>query len=303
MRSLIKFWDITDTYYTIDLPTPQYPYTVDIHMPIYVSKAGDNSYSDNCFFDCPDENVPPNYGTFDYRLLKIDNWLLNDTQQTSLNGFFRDIDKGRGLNCKLKMGATGIGFFVAGPDYADFGNYTLRLLSHKQTGVLQSPFQCFKNEVIFLITSFSAEIPIVTYRNQGPLQIGAVDGLMLPLQNIDAQIKYNVLNEYSMNGTPYSEIQHISSDSFETNFELECNTGNAYALVNQFEVTTRTNDLDIIIPSGNFLFGNDNWSGGTYTCKFLGSTIEDTEIVLSLQHVGFEQWKIPLSFWLKEKIA
>jgi hypothetical protein len=63
--------------------------------------------------------------------------------------------------------------------------------------------------------------------------------------------------------------------------------------------TTRAADVDIVAPDSTYLFGMDNGSSDTYTCKFLGSTDDDRETVLLMTHIGYQQWVMPLRFYRK----
>jgi hypothetical protein len=290
--------DSTETY-DITLSTPQFSYVSEIHMPICVSKAADGTYK---FFDPPDGSVVPVYGTFDYRLCIIDNWILSAEQKATFNEFVRNVAKGRAETFTMRLGdSSQTGFYPFGPDYADAGDYTVRLLTQEQTGALIRPYGHFKDKIALIMVTASETLPVLSGGSQGSLQIGSVTGLMMPQDGFQPKAFYNVKNDYTASGVPYSMDSALSSDSWETQFDQYCNSQKAYDLVTQLVTTSRTADISIVAPAGYYVYGYDQASSGTYTSKFLGSSIEDKEIVVRIEHYGVDQWKIPLSFWMKAK--
>jgi hypothetical protein len=151
----------------------------------------------------------------------------------------------------------------------------------------------YKNTVVY------NRIPSFTERFQGDFQIGACTGLMHPQSGITPTPNRMLNTGISLSGAPNSLNGPIAADSYLTDFTLQCNNSRGMSLIGQLMTTTRTADINIIAPAGSYLFGADKGSAGTYTCKFLGSTDDESETVLLMTHLGYEQWSVPLHFWRK----
>jgi hypothetical protein len=292
----LSIYNIAETAH-VDVDLPHWPYDMEIHMPIVISKASDGTYPANGFFDPPDEDDPPNYGTYDYRILNIPSWKLSATQKTALNAFLRDPTMGRGENFIIRQGATSTGFYSCGADYIDHGDTIVRVLEDNQGGVLSTPYKWFEDQLKFIIVTPPATASAPTGYDEGEFYIGSCPyGFKMPQNEFSPESTYNLQTGISINGTPNSLDGPLSSDSWETTCTIECTTANAYYLITEL-LSKRTADIDILVDGDWYPFGADWPFGGSYTCKFLGSEMGEKEIVLRATHVGYDRWEIPLHFW------
>ncbi|MDD5363397.1 MAG: hypothetical protein PHN88_14820 [Ignavibacteria bacterium] len=285
--------------HTVAVTMPNYGYSIEYHMPISKVKALDSSYPDAGFFDPPDENEPPVYGTFDYRLCKIPAWILPSDSKLAMNAFFDSPLYGRGLNCIMDLGNTSTGFFPFGLDKGDTGKFTVRLLESTDSGMRLSPYKRFVESYTFVLVSTDNVAPIFTEALQGDFQIGTCTGLLYPQAGFKPNSEKLIYNDISIAGVPDSIIGPAAAFSYISAFELLCNDSRAYTLLDGLINTVRSNDVTIIAPLFYYIFGYDKGTSGTYTCKLLGSTDDENETVIIMTHNGYQQWIIPLKFWRK----
>ncbi len=202
----------------------------------------------------------------------------------------------------MSLGNEPTGFYPFGPDYGDVGDFTVRVMERIQSGILYTPYKWFEENIVLQLVP-NTTLPSYTFQQrikQGKLKIGDIDGLRW--------VQFNPKTMYSLklvktrNGMPYTLDNGLSGDSWETGFELELNYSNAAAIVN-YLTKIRDFDIDIITQNNYFSFGMDQLSSGTYSTKQLGTSYDSKEIILNIKHVGFNQFVLPLSFYMKEKIA
>jgi hypothetical protein len=302
-RGKMRLQDTAGNY--VDVYRPTYPYTSEIHLPIAMQQASDGSYPDNGIFDPPDSNNV--IGTYDYRILKKSTFRIPVEQKADFNVFLRWATHGRAENFYLDLGDEHTGFFLFGIDKGDSGVFTVRIISREQAGPYMAPLRWFEDEIGLVLVSHTAVLPTFDYSHQGKLKIGAAENLMWPQDGIKSKSLYNYQTGVTVSGVPHSIDGPRYSDSWETEFELLCNSGNTYNVVHEIVSTSRANLLSIVTPSNYFIYGMDqsdvNGIGGTFLSRFLGSSREDKEIVLSIEHTGYNQFKIPMRFWLSEKTA
>jgi hypothetical protein len=275
---------------SITIDRPGYGYTVDIHMPIAIPAVYPLGYG-----------TPFDAGsTYDYRILTIPEYLLSTTKKAYLNTFFRSAALGRCETVTLSLGVSASGFYPAGPDKGDVGDFTLRLLSQQQGGWLLSPWAYWSDALQFLIVSAPAYV-LPSQVDQGPLQIGIVDGLRFPQAGFNPKSEYNYLSGLSAGGTPFALDGLEVSDFYESQWEQPLNHSNAAALVDYLVSTGRGNDIDIVGFNNDYIFGHDNSYGGTYSSLFLGSEKSSDEVVIKITHNHYNQFTIPLNWWMKER--
>jgi hypothetical protein len=264
-------------------------------MPIYTANRHPTGYA---FFDAD------NTGAKDYRILTTSRWQLPIAQKALLNEFLQDAAAGRCETITMSLGAISTGFFPFGPDFGDKGDFTVRLLSQNQSGMLLSPFKYFEDDLSFVMVSAPTPPALPTQVSQGNLQIGTVEGLLYPQDTFKPSSRYNHQTGLSRTGAPYSIDGNDSGDSWETQFDHQCNTSLAAALVN-FLVSSsgRTSEIDIITSLDNYAFGIDQGSNAHYIGNFLGSSRTKNELVIKITHDRYNRFTIPLSFWMKKNIA
>ena len=138
---------ITFTYGAYNTTIPM-PVTSTSHVDVVMSMKGVDlgtgqfSWSDNT-------------NTYDYRVYS-GQFLLNETDMRLMYEFFNDPKKGRGNTVTLSLGATASGFFPAGPDKGDIGDFTIQMVSIKESGILHTPWLRFTLNVVFVIVTSPA---------------------------------------------------------------------------------------------------------------------------------------------------
>lgn len=287
VKRTIRFFNGSNS---IEINRPSYGYQCEIHMPIYTANKHPSGYA---FFDAD------NTGGKDYRVLVMARWQLPIDQKAMLNNFLRDVSGGRCENITMSLGATPTGFFPFGPDLGDVGDFTVRLLSQNQSGILMSPLKYFEDELSLVLVSAPTPPAAPSITSQGNFQIGTVTGLLYPQTTFRPTSQYNLQTGISRTGSPYSIDGNNSGDSWETKFYQQCNTSLAVALVNFMESTSgRASEIDIMTDLNYYAFGIDQGGSAHYIAQFLGSSKSSREIVLKITHERYNRFTIPMSFWM-----
>jgi hypothetical protein len=294
----IIFRNISESI-SLTVPTPEWGYSFEVHMPISKVVAADFSYPDSGFFDPPDESIPPVYGTYDYRICRIPSIILSTGAKLAMNAFFDDTAYGRGLNCIMDLGVSSTGFFPFGLDKGDSGKFVVRLIGNTDTGMKLAPYKRFKESYDFVLVSTTNAVPSFSLSLQGDLQIGTCQGLLYPQSGFNPKSEKLIYNGLSVSGIPDSVIGPVAAFSYVSSFNLLCNDSRAYTLLDALINTVRGNDVVIIAPESSYIFGRENGSFGNYTCKLLGSDDNESETVIIMTHTGYQQWIAPLKFWRK----
>ena len=281
----------------VEIPVnlPKYGYEVKIHMPITTQKACDGSYS---FFD-PRNPSNALTGQYDYRTCSATLWNSPGGKE-SLNVFLINSLLGRACDFTLSLGSDPTGFFPGGPDWGDKGDFTMRVVSRDQTGAMSAPWLWFQDDVQLIITGHPAYTPPAQF-SQGNFEIGSIQNLMFPQGWFKPKTDYNFDTGLSVSGVPHSLDSTSKSDTWESSWDQDLNTGNAAALI-QYFIVNRVQNLAIVAPSNFYPFGVDQGDSGIYSAKFLGSENTGKEIIISAKHIGYNQWILPLNFWCIEKL-
>jgi hypothetical protein len=290
---------------SVTVNRPTWGYETEIHMPIAITRAADGTYG---FFD-PLNAAGTTLGTYDYRVMSSSLWRMTNAQKTAFNAFMLDAAKGRALNMVMRLSAEGVftGFYPFGVDMCDNGDYTVRELTRDQSGKMMRPLKWYEDNMSLVMVTRGGVSFSAPAASQGKLYIGDIaTGFMFPQSGIKPVSSYQFQTDLSLSGAPNSLNGPAVADSWETSFDLLCNTQNTYALIDQLVNKTRAADLTLVVPDHFDMFGADqsaNGAGGTYTARFLGSSRTDKEVVLKITHEGFDRFKIPLTFWMKAKTA
>jgi hypothetical protein len=274
------------------LSMPLTGYEVSISMPIKICKLEDGSYShwDNGLSTSPVTN-------WDTRICKA-KWQLNKTDTDTLTalikiGYNPSVNK-RGENITLSLGSDPTGFFPAGPDFGDKGDFTVRILSINQTGLLESPYKWYETELTFsIITPPSYSLP--SEISEGNFQIGSVSELRYPPQGFKPALLLNMNIFLSQTGSPSIVDGREASDTFETSFDMVCNQTKAAALTAFLTgINGRGLPMSIITPSNVEPFGEYN-GNGTFVSKL-------TTQKLTIKHNSWDSFTFSgLAFWMQSK--
>ena len=220
----------------------------------------------------------------DYRTCSIPRFIHDEADGLALVTFLKN---NQGNEISMAIG-TDSNFFPFGPDKGDSGSFIVRILN-REFGSFDQFEQFTKSIDLLLVNAPDYSLPSVV--NQGGFQIGTVQYLLYPQLNFNHKTNFSINTGVNYGGEGKS-IDH-GHDSFESSFVQQCNTSLAAKL---FEFLTgatgRDQDITIIAEYDYYMFGPDNGSDGTYTCKLIHNVIE-------CKHIENEQFEIPLSFYMK----
>ena len=281
---------------SVTVNLPKYGYAAEIHMPITTFKASDGSYN---FFDPRDPDTALT-GQYDYRVCN-GTWWNDPAVKAALNTFLLDPMEARACDFVMSLGSDPTGFFPGGPDWGDKGNFDIRVMSRNQTGLMFAPWKWFQDEPVFVIVSHPSYTLPVQYP-QGSFEIGSIQNLMMPQGGFKPKIDYNFSSGISISGVPHSLDSTKYSDTWESSWDQDLNTGNAAALIN-YLIVNRDANMALVAPSNFYPFGMDQGGNGTFSVKNLGSQNTGKEIIIEAKHIGYNQWIIPLNVWCIEKIV
>jgi len=273
------------------VPTPEYGYSVEIHMPISISTSDDGTHS---AWDAATA------GTYDYRVLTMSTWYLTEAQKSELNAVLHSVTDGRCENFYMDLGSTPTGFFPFGPDKGDYGEFTVRLLSQDQSGCLTAPQYYFKDTLSFVLVTAPAYTP-PAHRVEGGLTIGSVSNVRFPDGGITPRTMYKYETDLSLSGAPLSLDGPAEATGFEADAVLIAGQSKASELV-EFFIANRTTIFTLTTPAKYYFYGYDQGSSGSYSTMFMGSEIDEREIVLMITHDRFDQFTMPVKFWLQAKL-
>lgn len=258
---------------SVSIGYPEWSYVPRVHMAFEVIELS-NGYS-----------LWNNGIGNDYRSCSIDRGILTADEALALDQF---IMSHRGDTVNMNIG-TGSNFFPFMPDKGDTGVFTVKIMDRK-FGQFDQFNQFSKSVELLMVSSPDYSLPSVF--DQGDFQIGTVDGLMFPQLGIDPSVNYGI-NHGVTYGGDYNLVD-VGNRVFTTSFIQRCNKGLAAELLSYITgATGRFQDIQIISPSGYYTFGPTNGSSGTYTGKIIQNVIE-------CRHLDFEEFEIPLSFWMRE---
>lgn len=229
-----------------------------------------------------------NTSTFDYRVYS-GQFLLNETDARSMYEFFNDPKKGRGNNVTLSLGASASGFFPGGPDKGDIGNFTIRIMSIKESGVLHIPYLYFTLDVTFvIITPPAYSLPSRTGFEEGDFYVGDIGDLQTPMFGPSPVRGYTI--GLSESGSPSVIDRGTYADSYNTTFQINANQPNAAALVNHIAASIRGNSFEIGNADNAYPFGIFANEGDAHTLN-----AKLTENKISIDHIDYGQFVINIS--------
>jgi hypothetical protein len=270
---------------TMIVNMPNWGYTVSVVMGLHIAKIN-GGYS-----------IWDDGSTYDYRILKMSRHLFTASEMAAVSAFFRDyivsktVTESRCEQFTMSLGGSPTGFFPAGPDKGDVGNFTCSLIGENQLGIANGSRFMFEDELQLKITPPSYSLPSIV--SEGSFEIGSISSLRYPENGFKVERSLNHVNSTSRSGVVSYIDSGSSNDSWETSAELVCNYSNAASLVDYLIGTSgRSADISMVAPIGYYAFGIDKGSSGSYTAKLIQSEIEIT-------HDSFDRFRIPLKFWRK----
>jgi hypothetical protein len=267
-----------NTETTISINPPKHGYIVDVNMALSITRAKNGAVSS---FDNGSAN--------DFRICSDVTFDLSAAEMVALVDLLSTA--GRGAWLYIELGSTPTGFFPAGPDKGDTGNFLIRLLDIKSGGMQFQPWKYFNPTLSFLAS------PVFTYTRpselaEGDFQIGSVQNLRYPQSGINPAESFDVKTIVTRSGWPYSMDRGVSADSFDTSFTMDCSHSKAAALVAHLTAAVRGNAVPITVPADSYLFGAKQASAGTFNSLLTSPTIKVT-------HNTFDEFGIDLNLWMK----
>jgi len=274
MSIVIKAPAASGTEYT--LPSPVWGYKTDIKMSLVITRTKDGGVM---IFDRGSD--------YDYRTLEC-SFFLNVDDANILVNICKDAGKGRDNEVDIILSA-GCGFYPYGPDKGDSGTFKSRILNVTAESSIGHPQDMFVIKLNFLFTGSYPYYSIPAKKSEGNLTIGSVSGIRYP-QNMHVQNnRYNIVHSLTENGTPYV-MDKTTGDIYESTLDIVSNHQNMSNLVNELSVTVRKKAVNIIPPSNSYLFGRENASTATYSCKLLQNTI-------TVSHTNYNEFSTILNFY------
>jgi hypothetical protein len=223
-------------------------------------------------------------------------FLLNETQQETLNNFI----KGAGRATAVKMVLpSGSGFYPFSPYRGDVGDFYVAIEYITHPRVRQSPRKYFESEVkIYKDDASWPSYSIPDSRDEGAFQIGTVSNLRCPIDMFSVAGRY----AYTITQTEDRGMHYIdrssNGDRFTSNFQLNGSVGNIAKVLQYLLSTNRSSggelsNFQVVAPSNYYMFGRDNSGSATYNVRQITREIEvthnnynDFQFELSLAYVS-----------------
>jgi len=274
MSIIIKAPSSSGTQYTIN--PPQWGYSVTINLPLVITRTRAGSVL-----------VYDRGSDYDYRILEC-TFLLSLSETNTLINLCKDAAKGRDANVDFII-SSGCGFFPFGPDKGDDGTFRARILSVDAQASIGHPQDLFQTTLTCIFNGTYPSFSFPELKSEGSLTIGAVSGLRYPQNMHEQKNTYNITPVLTGNGTPYT-IDKTSGDVYESSFDLSLNYPNMAKLINELSVTVRGAAVNIVSPANSYMFGRENSSTATYSCKMLQKEI-------TITHNNYNDFSTNITFY------
>jgi hypothetical protein len=272
---IIKSPQGSGTNYTFN--NPLLGYTIDYHLSTKISKTANNQYS-----------IWDNGVAYDKIILNC-TWLLNLSEAADFSDIFSDYLKSRGSLIDIIV-TTGSGFYPMGSQNGDNGTYTFIVVGYDQQSTTGNP----SNQIYFnLKLQATGTIPSYTPDsniNVGSLSVGTIDNLRYPDAYHTPDYSINFVAQATEDSSYYL-IDRLSGDKYESELNLVLPQSNMANLINYLKNTVRGNAVNIVTPANSYMFGIENSSTATYSCKL----IQD---VITQKHELYNRWSTTLKFSL-----
>jgi len=262
------------TTYTVN--APQYGYTVNVVLPFHFQKVSPKGY-----------RVWDDGTAYGYRECEC-TFIASTTAAAALIDILRSATKFRGVPGIIRL-AAGSGFYPAGPDYGDVGDFGASIIEFSPIESMVSPYKHTTIRVKFVVTSLptpTTPTPVA----QGPLQIGTVTGLRFPNTFGAIDNAYNLSAVTTRTGAVYSIAGRPESDSQHTTLKMICNASKAFQLVHYLTAHIRTGTVSITCAN-SLLFGPENFAYSVFSCQMIQQEIR-------ISHVSFNRFEFDLNFYL-----
>lgn len=261
---------------SVDLPLPNYGYSVLIAMALDIQKLDQSG----------NFSIYDNGSTYDVRSCEIE-FDLTTAEQLALNQYIDLYTRGRTHTMAY---GTGSGFYPFGPDKGNAGPFTVMLDILDQKGQGDAPYKYFKTKIKLTNAGAYPAFSLPVEVSDGKMSIGSVYNLRFPVKWFDPKINYSI-DQHVYAGTS-TKIVHKGSgnNSYNTACEITCNTSKAAALV-AFLTGAGGRNNSFQLCGGGYPFGRDQTEAGPFTVLM----IQD---ILEIQHNRHNEFSFNLNFQL-----
>lgn len=268
--------DIITSQGTININTPHYGYIVEHHWSLVRSKG-------NNFI-----KVWDNGQGYDYRILTgIKHWFTQAEWASVIDAFYSGTGA-RDATFTLDLGETPTGFYPAGPDNGDVGEFTLRLIEHDNESMKLSPFKYYAPDFKFLIVSTPEYTPSAAI-SEGNITINSrSNGIRYPQDGFITKHEYTNNKVITKSGAMYQVDLSTRADSDYSEAVFDMSTNNAAQLLS-----------DVIISRGGVITVNtpfaDDMFGGLY--QTTSHAVRCVNDVIEIRHERHNNFSLALKFW------
>lgn len=273
---------LSDGTNTATISNPQHGYESSISMPITLQDVSGALYGTN------DDG-----STYDMRFCRGLSFLLPAAEMELLADLLRDIDKGRGVDLTLSLGATPSGIFPFLPDKGDVGDFVVRVTRFEPGGQKHAPWMYWTPTLDLALITAPA-YSIVDNHADGSVQIGSVTGIRYPQAGYDVDVSYKLHNLITQASAGQAVDLGAVGDTYESSFVFTGNAGKIGSVVNHLVATVRAASVSYIAPANNYAFGRDKAATATHTVQILYSERERNRVRLTVRHDGFDHFSMPL---------
>jgi hypothetical protein len=247
----------------LTLSTPLFGYETTVRMPLSITELEDGI----AIWDSATD------GSLDARICKA-TLLLSEAEAASVATFFNNATYGRGEAFVLNLGATASGFFPFGPDKGDIGSFTVQLIEQKQIGIQESPRLRFLHEItLALVSAPSYSLPAQV--DDGPFQIGTVDGLRFPVGGFRPDVSHGIRQDLTRSGVVSRLDLGALADTAKTEFDIECRQDKAAALIVYLTSTSaRGVTFTMVCPVNSWPFGAEYAQSGSFNVALTSPEIK-----------------------------
>lgn len=204
-----------------------------------------------------------------HKILTVSDWKLSIADQNNFNIFINENEFK-----EIEIELDGSNLFPFGPEYGCNGVYKVKIIDHKPSGLLLSPWHHFNNELQLLCVDVPEEPTILPGINEGDLHISNAHNLQNPQIELLVETVKRQINQIDFGGA-LSTIKH-GGKTVTSKILIEAHTHNAsqlsYSLNNQCG-----NVFNVSLPENYYLFGRE-FPGNSFQCKLDISDITFTHI-------------------------
>lgn len=267
--------------YSLETENPSYGYEVTYHTSLIVNEL-------RSAFKIYDRG-----STYDYRTLSISKKDIPESLMSTLEDYLNSPDVFRCENITLRLGSTPTGFFPAGPDKGDVGDFTVRVMQNQSSGIKTNPWRYFNESFEFVIVSTpSYSIPALV--QEGNISLCSLtNGFRYPEDGFNPSYKYGRVQLLTNSGDPYSVDGGESSDLLTTEFTLNTRAPNMGRLLDSL-LTLRGGETELVTLSKHYPFGTTPSetldSPSTYDVQCVNSEF-------SVIHSRYDNFSVNLKLW------